>query len=94
MPYRMRYTWNIDWVPAGSGATQPNANDSANGCSGGAQTKGFINAPGGTMVLGHATGGLFDATDVSTVTVAAAADMTTQLTAALAQLQGFATGGG
>ena len=94
MPYRLRYTFNVDWVPAGTGSTQPNANDSVNGCSGGAQTKGFINTPGGSIVLGSGTAGAFNATDVTNLASAMSTDVTAQLTGAIAQLAGFNSGGG
>ena len=96
MPYRLRYTANVDWVPAGTGATQPNSTNSANGASSGAQTKGFVNTPGGQNVLGGGTGGIINATDVTTLTNAMAADIAAQMNVAatLAQLQGFNSGGG
>lgn len=96
MPYRLRYTFNVDWVPAGTGQTQPGSTTSALGSSGGAQTKGFVNTPGGQQVLGSGTAGIINGTDVTTLTNAAAADMAAQLNVAatLAQLQGFNSGGG
>lgn len=94
MPYRLRYTFNVDWVPAGTGSTQPNANTSVLGSSGGAQTKGFVNTPGGQNVAGAGTGGILNGADVTALTNAAAADMATQMNAAIGQLDGFATGGG
>ena len=92
MPYRLRYTFNVDWVPAGTGPTQPLSTDSVNGCSGGAQTKGFINAAGGSMVLGSGTSGAFNATDVTNLASAMSTDVTAQLTGAIAQLAGFNSG--
>ena len=91
MPYRLRYTFNVDWVPAGTSQTQP---QSGNGSSGGAQTKGFINQVGGQNVAGAGTSGAINAADVTTLTNAAAADMAAQMNAALTQLIGFNTGGG
>ena len=94
MPYRLRYTFNVDWVPPGTGSAQPNANTSQNGSSGGAQTKGFINTPGGQNVAGAGTGGILNSADVTTLTAAAAVDMAAQINAALTQIDGFASGGG
>ena len=94
MPYRMRYTFNVDWVPAGVGATQPNSGTSVLGSSGGAQTKGFINQAGGQNVAGAGTSGAINATDVTTLTNAAAVDMAAQMNLALTQLVGFNSGGG
>ena len=94
MPYRLRYTFNVDFVPAGTGATQPNSSNSPLDCGGGAQTKGFVQAAGGQNVAGADTGGNLNATDVTTLTNAAAVDMAAQMNAALTQLIGFNTGGG
>jgi hypothetical protein len=67
---------------------------SALDCAGGGQTKGFVQTPGGQMVLGAGTSGILNAADITTLTNAAAADMSTQLNAALTQLDGFNSGGG
>ena len=91
--YRLRYTFNVDWVGGGIGP-MGSLPGNANGSSGGAQTKGFINTPGGQNAVGSGTGSIITGTEITTLTTAAAADMVTQLTAALAQLQGFASGGG
>ena len=94
MAYRLRYTFNVDWVPAGVGAGQPNSTNTTIDCAGGAQTKGFVQTPGGQYIAGAGTGGILNAADITTLTNAAAADMSTQLNAALAQLVGFNSGGG
>lgn len=94
MPYRLRYSFNVDWVPAGTGPAQPNSGTSVLGASGGGATKGFTNQAGGQNVAGAGTAGVINATDVTTLTNAAAVDMAAQLNAALGQLQGFNSGGG
>ena len=94
MPYRLRYTFNVDWVPAGTGATQPNSQTGQLDCAGGGATKGFTQQAGGQNVAGAGTSGAINATDVTTLTNAAAVDMAAQLNAALTQLIGFNTGGG
>jgi hypothetical protein len=94
MPYRLRYVFNVDWVPPGTGSVQPNSATSVLGSSGGGATKGFINQAGGQNVAGAGTSGAINATDVTTLTNAAAVDMAAQLNAALTQLIGFNTGGG
>lgn len=94
MPYRLRYTANVDFFEGGTGPTQPSSATSALGSSGGAQTKGFINAPGGQVVLGGGTGGILQAADITTLLAAMSTDLSTQLNAALTQLDGFASGGG
>jgi hypothetical protein len=92
MPYRLRYTFNVDFVPAGTGATQPDTLTPA-GWSGGAQTKGFLNTAGGQIVAGAGAGGIINGADVTALTNAAAADMAAQMNANLGQLQGFNSGG-
>ena len=94
MPYRMRYTFNVDWVPAGTATTQPSSTTSAIDCAGGAQTKGFVQQAGGQNVLGAGTSGALNAADITTLTNAAAVDMAAQMNAVLGQLAGFNSGGG
>jgi hypothetical protein len=93
MAYRLRYTFNVDWVGEGEGpmASIPGA---TLGAGGGAQSKGFINTPGGQTLKGSGTGGIIQAADITTLTTNAASDMSTQINAAISQLQGFASGGG
>lgn len=93
MPYRLRYTFNVDFVPAGTGATQPDNLTPGNSQAGGAQTKGFVNATGGQIVAGAGAAGIINGADVTALTNAAAADMAAQMNANLGQLQGFNSGG-
>ena len=89
MGYRLRYTLNVDWVGDGVG---PGSNVAT------AQTKGFsqqaiVTVPGGdTPTLGNFNTAL---TGSSSTPAAGSmgADLNTQISAALAQIQGFATGG-
>lgn len=95
MPYRLRYQFAIDYLPPGTGMTQPNANDANLGWASGAQTKVLQNVPGGQVVAGAGAAGIINGADVTALTNAAAADMAAQMNAAatLAQLQGFNSGG-
>jgi len=99
MAWRLRYKWSIEWLGHGTAQLNEGASGAYPDMSSGAQSLTQFNTAGGQVVNGHgaaqgAGGGLFDATDITTVTNAAAADMVTQLTAKLGQIQGFATGSG
>jgi hypothetical protein len=100
MPYRLRYTWNIDWVPSGIG---PWANPVGAGGSNGPgasnnQTLGGIdNANTANLtVVGSGTaspaGNQIATGDITTLTTAMASDVSTQANAVIGRLQGFATG--
>lgn len=99
MPYKLRYTFNIDFVGAGAGPMEvlsPAAGQMLPGGGGAAQTKGFVGNPAIIPVALGATG-TFPATqltagDVTNLTNAAAADMVTQINAALAQINNFPLG--
>ena len=100
MPYRLRYTWNIDWVPAGAGPWgSPVGAGGSNGQGGGnSQTLGGIDnaAVAGLTVPGSGTaqpaGAAIATGDITTLTNAAATDIAAQANAAIGRLQGFATG--
>lgn len=91
MSYRITYQVNVDWIGPGTGPMSGNtAAQVGMAPAGGAQRKSFFNAAGGQNTL------TFVAADVTTLTNAMAADIAAQMNAAaaLAQIQGFATGGG
>jgi hypothetical protein len=94
MPYRLRYTWNIDWVGTGMNAMSGSLTP-LNIPAGGAQTLGGVNAATGQNIVGTGTGGAILGADITTITTAMAADVAAQANLApnLAKLQGFATGG-
>jgi hypothetical protein len=91
MAYRLRYTFNIDWIGAGMG---PMGSPQVGPGNGNAQTLDLLNTPGGQNIAGSGAGGILAASDITTLTNAAAADMAAQLNLAvnLGKAQGFATG--
>lgn len=95
MPYQIRYSFWIDWVGPGAGPmtglTAPNVADYGGGGSM-AQTKGFVGNPALTPVAGTGAGGILQASDITAITNAAAADMVTQITAALPTLNNWPQG--
>ena len=91
MAYRLRYTFSVDWVGPGQGSSgSPQVGPGA----GNAQTLGLINQAGGQNIQGSGAGGSIEAADITTLTNAAAADMSAQLNLAanLATMQGWPTG--
>lgn len=96
MAYRLRYVVNVDWVGPGQGPMGGGLVPLAGFEAGGAQTREFTNIAGGQNIVGTGTGGAIATADITTLTNAMAADISAQmnLAANLAQLQGFATGGG
>jgi hypothetical protein len=93
MPYRLRYKFFVDYLPAGTGLSQPNAADSNVDQTSGAQVKAFQQVAGGQIVAGAGTGGAINGADVTALTNAAAADMAAQMNANLGQLAAFISGG-
>ncbi len=86
MAYRLRYQFWVDEVPPGLSVFD---NPSGPGTTGGpAQTLAFFAASNGVV------SSTFTAPDITTLTNAAASDMSTQLNAAISRIQGFASGGG
>jgi hypothetical protein len=89
MPFRVTYQVNVDFVGAGLG---PMGNGLApslpQGGRGGAQTLEFSNA------LGGQNSNTFLAADITNLTNAMAADIAAQMTANIARIQAFSTGGG
>jgi hypothetical protein len=89
MSYRITYKVNVEWVGPGTGPMSGNtAVAQAMAPAGGAQVLSLFNAAGGQNT------NTFVAADVTTLTNAMAADIASQMTANLARVQGFATGGG
>ena len=91
MPYRLRYTFNVDWVGPGMG---PIGSPQVGPGNANAQTLGLINKAGAQNIVGSGSGGIIQSADITTLTNAAAADMLAQLIAAgpLATMQGWPTG--
>lgn len=87
MAYRLTYTFNIDWIPGGIGVLGGAASTSGVDCAGPAQTIGFSQTNPGQNSL------TFVAADITALTNAMAADAVAQLTAQIARIQAFATGG-
>lgn len=90
MAWRLRYSFNVDWVPPG--AAQFGSPNVPGPGAGNNQTIQFLNVQGGQNIAGAATGNTLQGSDITTLTNAAAADMAAQLNANLARINGFATG--
>ena len=91
MAYRLRYTFNVDWVGPGQG---PSGSPQVGPGGGNAQTLGGINQAGGQNIGGSGAGGIIQAADITTLTNAMAADVSAQLnlTANLGEMQGWPQG--
>jgi hypothetical protein len=91
MSYRLRYTFNVDWIGPGQG---PFGSPQVGPGNGNAQTLGLINQAGGQNSPGLGTGGIINGTDITNLTNAAAVDMAAQLNLAvnLAKMTGWPTG--
>jgi len=98
MPYRIRYTVNVDFVGAGQGAMDALNPTGGNLPGGGVagQTVGIVaTSPlGGGIVQGGsgAAPGQIVSGDITTLVSAMTTDVTTQLNAQLAKMQGWVTG--
>lgn len=89
MSFRITYQMNVDWVGPGTGPMSGTAGPAIGMTPrGGAQTLAFFNTPGGQNT------NTFLAADITTLTNAMAADLKAQMTAAIARVQAFSTGGG
>ena len=90
MAYRLRYTFNVDWVGPGMG---PMGSPQVGPGNSNSQTLGLINKAGAQNIAGSGSGGIIQAADITTLTNAAASDMSTQLNLAanLATMQGWPT---
>ena len=91
MAYRLRYTFNVDWVGPGMG---PVGSPQVGPGNSNAQTLGLLNTPGGQNAAGAGAGGIIIGSDITTLTNAAASDMAAQLNVAanLSKMQGWPTG--
>jgi hypothetical protein len=89
MAYRITYQVNVDWVGEGCGPMAGGAGPQVGMTPrGGAQTLALFNKAGGQNSK------TFTSTDVTNLTNALAADIAAQMTASLARVQAFASGGG
>ncbi len=89
MAYAIGYELRVYWVPPGIG---PSSNAPGPGLNGGpAQVLAFFNSQTGGYPPNAPT---FTAGDVTALLASMSTDLSTQMNAALARVQGFATGGG
>lgn len=102
MAYRLRYSFNVDWVGPGMGPMS-GRDTPLNTPAGGAQTFGGVNAAGGQNIVGTTTftppggsaiSGALASGDITTLTQAMQTDVAAQLNAVLSRLQAFVAGGG
>ena len=99
MAFRFRYSCAVDWVGPGMGLGQnaaplAAAANTASGTmtpAGNAQTLEFNN---GSFNATPATSSTFTSTDITNFLSAMSTDLSTQLNASIARVQGFASGGG
>ena len=91
MSYRLRYTFNMDWVGPGQG---PSGSPQVGPGNSNSQTLGLFNQPGAQNIAGSGTGGIIQAADIATLAAAMEADVIAQLELAanLAKMQGWPTG--
>jgi hypothetical protein len=90
MPYRLRYTANIDFVPAGRGlGIEAQTGLMPNEAGGPGQTLEFLN-------IAVVTSTTFTATDVTALLLAMSNDLSAQMSTAavLGRVTAFASGGG
>lgn len=100
MPYRLRYTCTIDFVGAGAGPMEAMANTAGNMLPGGgatAQSKTFVTNPATIPIVAGSGAGSFPATqlasgDITTLLAALSTDMSAQMNAAIATMQGWPGG--
>jgi hypothetical protein len=94
MAYRLRVQVNVDWIGPGAGVMSGAAAPMLPGGGGTGQTIDLVSASGGYMAPGSGAGGIINATDVTNLTNAMAADIAAQMNSAanLARMQGWVTG--
>jgi hypothetical protein len=86
MPYAFKYSLEVEWIGTGVGVNPPSA-----------QKLKFFNAGaplGGSVQAGSGTGGALASADISTALTAMTTDLSTQVNAALPQLDLWISGGG
>ena len=93
MAYRLRYSFNVDWVGPGQGPTGSPQSPGL-GSSGNSQTLGLFNSPGGQNIGGTGTAGAIAAADITALAAAMEADVIAQLNLPvnLALMDGWVTG--
>jgi hypothetical protein len=96
MAYRIRYTWNIDWVGPGAGPMEslnPGSGNLPGGGASGQTLGGAANfKAAGLLLNGTGTSGALAAADVTNLTNSMAADVAAQLNAQIAIPQGWVSG--
>ena len=95
MPFKLRYSVNVDFVGAGAGpmeALSPAIQSSGGGSTG--QTKEFVTSVTAIPIaLGAGSGQTLTAGDVTNLTNAMATDIAAQINAALTTINAWPTGG-
>ena len=94
MAYRLRVQAAIDWVGPGAGPMAGLNAQNLPGGGGTGQTLELLSATGGYIAPGSGAGGTINATDVTNLTNAMAADIAAQMNvpATLAKMAGWTTG--
>lgn len=96
MAYKLRYSVSIDFVGAGAGPMEGVGNTSGQGLPGGGstgQSKTFVtNYAVLPIVAGAGAGNALTAGDITTLLAALTADISAQMNAAIATMQGWISG--
>ena len=96
MTYRMRVQLNMDWVGPGAGPMAGLVAQNLPGGGGTGQTFDIVSKPGGYVVAGTGAGTdpnkQIAAADITTLLAQLSTDMSTQLNANIATMQGWASG--
>jgi hypothetical protein len=96
MAYKLRYQVSIDFVGAGAGpmeALSPAAGQMLPGGGSTGQSKSFVGNPASIpIVAGAGTGNALASADITALLASLSADMSTQMNAAIATMQGWVSG--
>lgn len=96
MPYKLTYQVQIAWVGPGAGPMEALATPTGGALPGGGsngQSKGFVtNLAALPVVLGSGTGGALASGDITTLLSEMSSDLSTQLNASIATMQGWISG--
>ena len=95
MAYRIRYQAFIDWVTPGMGlgiASSPLPAGAGMTPAGNCQTIGFFDTSNGSTLPPNS--GTFTSTDITNLLNSMSTDLSTQMNAQIARIQGFSTAGG